>query len=138
MTDEWYVLIEEDTRTTERADGVELRLHRWALVATHRIGRDQAEASAAARDAALRYIPRLLARHARPGDVPGRQAFQGQDGTWVVLVRQRGRECHVRVSTARLVHSRTEEEAQAKTLKEKFRSALEGPQPLPQPWAPGR
>ncbi|MCX5387319.1 hypothetical protein [Streptomyces sp. NBC_00083] len=138
MINEWYVLIEEDTMIGENADGVHLRLHRWMLVGTHRIGQDRAEAVAMAEDAALRYIPRVLARHARPGDEPGREAFLAQDGTWVVLVRQRRRECHFRVTAARLMHSRTEEEARAKSLKEKLRSALDGPAPLPQPWAPGR
>ncbi|MFJ4813348.1 hypothetical protein [Streptomyces longwoodensis] len=138
MTTEWYVLIEEDTRSTERADGVELRLHRWMLVGTHHIGQDEAEAVAAAEDAALNYMPGVLARHARPGDVPARHAFLAQDGAWVVLLRQRHRACHVRVSVARLVHSQEEREAPPKSLKEKFRSAVEGPPPLLslKPWTP--
>ncbi|MFI5979206.1 hypothetical protein [Streptomyces sp. NPDC051452] len=136
MTAEWYVLIEEDTRTTKRPDGVELRLHRWMLVGTYHIGQDEAEAVAAAEDAALNYIPGVLARHALPGDEPARHAFLTQDGAWVVLVRQRHRECHIRVTTARLMHSQEEKEAPPKSLKEKFRSALEGPPPLPKPWTP--
>ncbi|KOV91498.1 hypothetical protein [Streptomyces sp. NRRL B-3648] len=136
MTAEWYVLIEEDTRTTERPDGVELRLHRWMLVGTHHIGRDEAEAVAAAEDAALNYIPGVLARHARPGDEPARHAFLTQDGAWVVLVRQRHRDCHIRVTVARLMYSQEEKEAPAKSLKGKFRNALEGPPPLPKPWTP--
>ncbi|MFF5637054.1 hypothetical protein [Streptomyces sp. NPDC012825] len=135
MTADWYVLIEEDTRTTERADGKELRLHRWMLTGTHRIGPDRTEAVAAAEDAALRYLPGLLARHARPGDEPARHALLTQDGAWVVLVKQRHRECHIRVTTARLVHSREEKEAPPKSLKEKFRSAVEGPPPAARPWA---
>ncbi|MFG2606404.1 hypothetical protein ACGFT2_23060 [Streptomyces sp. NPDC048514] len=138
MTAEWYVLIEEDTRRTERADGVELRLHRWTLVATHRIDGDEARAAAVAEDAALHHVPEVLARHARPGDQPERHAFRTQDGAWVVLVRQRHRDCHIRVTTARLVHSREEKEAPPKSLKEKFRSALEGPPPVPDPWTPPR
>ncbi|POX45075.1 hypothetical protein [Streptomyces sp. Ru72] len=138
MTAEWYVLIEEDTRITERADGVELKLHRWMLVGTHQIGPDEAEAVAAAEDAALHYMPGVLARHARPGDEPARHAFLAQDGAWVVLVRQGHRECHVRVTTARLMHSQEETQSPPKSLKEKFRSALEGPPPLVKPWAPPR
>ncbi|MFI6056419.1 hypothetical protein ACIBCO_41010 [Streptomyces violascens] len=136
MTNEWYVLIEEDTRMVERADGVDLRLHRWMLVGAHRIGGDEVEAVAAAEDAALRYIPRVLARHARPGDEPGRDVFLAQDGAWVVLVRQRHRECHIRVTTARLMHVQAEKEAPPKTLKEKFRGSLQGPLPLAEPWVP--
>ncbi|KOU39602.1 hypothetical protein [Streptomyces sp. WM6378] len=136
MTNEWYVLIEEDTRTTEHPDGVELKLHRWTLVGAHPIGHDEAEAVAAAEDAALHYTPLVLARNARPGDEPARHAFLAQDGAWVVLVRQRHRECHIRVTTARLVHSQAEKEAPAKSLKEKFRGALEGPPALVKPWAP--
>ncbi|MEU7429028.1 hypothetical protein [Streptomyces sp. NPDC040750] len=136
MTAEWYVLIEEDTRTTERPDGVELRLHRWMLVGTYHIGQDETEAVAAAEDAALNYIPGVLARHARPGDEPARHAFLAQDGAWVVLLRQRHRECHIRVTTARLMHSQEEKETPPKSLKEKLRSALEGPPPLPKPWTP--
>ncbi|MGV9357968.1 hypothetical protein [Streptomyces misionensis] len=136
MTAEWYLLIEEDTRTTESPDGVQLRLHRWMLAGTYHIGQDEAEAVAAAEDAALNYMPGVLARHTRPGDEPARHAFLAQDGAWVVLVRQRHRECHIRVTTARLMHSREEKEAPAKSLKEKFRSALEGPPPLPKPWTP--
>ncbi|MEU6594368.1 hypothetical protein ABZ923_35080 [Streptomyces sp. NPDC046881] len=136
MTAEWYVLIEEDTRTTESPDGVELKLHRWMLVGTHHIGQDEAEAVAAAEDAAMNYMPGVLARHARPGDEPARHAFLAQDGAWVVLVRQRHRECHIRVTAARLVHSQEEKEAPPKSLKEKLRSALEGPPPLPKPWTP--
>ncbi|MFF2571460.1 hypothetical protein [Streptomyces sp. NPDC058084] len=134
MTADWYVLIEEDTRITQRAEGVELKLHRWMLVGTHLIGQDEAEAVAAAEDAALHYVPGVLARHAKPGDEPARHALLAQDGAWVVIVRQRQRECHIRVTTARLMHTREEKEAPPKSLKEKFRSAVEGP-PLPaEPW----
>ncbi|MFF9607382.1 hypothetical protein ACF1GY_34705 [Streptomyces sp. NPDC014684] len=135
MTAEWYVLIEEDTRTTECLEGVELKLHRWMLVGTHHIGRDEAEAVAAAEDAALHYVPGVLARHMQPGDEPGRHAFLAQDGSWVVLVRLRQRECHIRVTRARLMHSREGKEAPPKSLKERFRSALEGPPPPVKPWA---
>ncbi|MEU6934871.1 hypothetical protein AB0A05_37945 [Streptomyces sp. NPDC046374] len=135
MTADWYVLIEEDTRTTERADGTELKLHRWMLTGTHRIGPDQAEAAVAAEDAALHYLPGILARHARPGDEPSRHALLTQGGAWIVLVKQRHRECHIRVTTAQLVHSREEKEAPPKSLKEKFRSAMEGPAPIPKPWS---
>lgn len=136
MTAEWYVLIEEDTRVTERVDGRELRLHRWTLVGTHHIEGDEAQAAAVAEDAALHYLPQVLARHARPGDEPERHAFLTGDGAWVVLLRQRHRECHIRVTTARLMHTQEEKEAPPKSLKEKFRSALEGPPPLEKPWAP--
>ncbi|WP_306324542.1 hypothetical protein [Streptomyces venezuelae] len=135
MTADWYVLIEEDTRTTQRADGTDLKLHRWMLTGTHRIGPDQAEAAAAAEDAALHYLPGILARHARPGDEPARHALLAQDGAWIVLVKQRHRECHIRVTTAQLVHSREEKEAPPKGLKEKLRSAMEGPVPAPKPWS---
>ncbi|MFG3343583.1 hypothetical protein ACGF1Z_00780 [Streptomyces sp. NPDC048018] len=135
MTADWYVLIEEDTRITERPEGVELKLHRWMLVGTHHIGQDEAEAVAAAEDAALHHVPGVLARHARPGDEPARHAFLAQDGAWVVRVRQRHRECHIRVTTARLVHAREEKVAPPKSLKEKLRTAVEGP-PLPvEPWS---
>ncbi|MEV5803004.1 hypothetical protein [Streptomyces collinus] len=136
MTAEWYVLIEEDTRLTERADGVELKLHRWMLVGTHPIEGDEAQALAAAEDAALNYVPQVIARHAKPGDVPARHALVTRDGEWLVIVRQRYRECHIRVTTARLVHSTEEKEAPPKSLKEMFRSALEAPQPPEKPWAP--
>ncbi|MEJ8646417.1 hypothetical protein WKI68_44430 [Streptomyces sp. MS1.HAVA.3] len=67
-TDQWYVLIEEDTRTTRNADGAELRLHRWTLAASHPvINGTEAQALATAEDAALHYLPAILARHARPG-----------------------------------------------------------------------
>ncbi|MET9931994.1 MULTISPECIES: hypothetical protein [unclassified Streptomyces] len=135
MTADWYVLIEEDTRTTQRADGTELKLHRWALTGTHRIGPDRTQATAAAEDAALNYLPGILARHARPGDEPARHALLTQDGAWIVLVKQRHRECHIRVTTAQLVHSSQEREAPPKSLKEKFRSAIEGPPPAVKPWA---
>ncbi|WP_328721873.1 hypothetical protein OHT52_21850 [Streptomyces sp. NBC_00247] len=138
MTDRWYVLIEEDTRETRRADGVELRLHRWTLAASYPVDGDEARARAVAEDAALHYVPGILARHARPGDVPARSAFLTPDGSWLVHVRQHHRECHVRVTTARLVHTRREQEAPPKSLKEKFRHALDGPEPGPAPWAPGR
>ncbi|MGW9441060.1 hypothetical protein [Streptomyces sp. NPDC055607] len=135
MTADWYVLIEEDTRTTQRADGTELKLHRWALTGTHRIGPNRTEATAAAEDAALNYLPGILARHARPGDQPARHALLTQGGAWIVLVKQRHRECHIRVTTAQLVHSSEEREAPPKSLKEKFRSAIEGPPPAVKPWA---
>ncbi|MFD8210685.1 hypothetical protein ACFV2S_30325 [Streptomyces sp. NPDC059695] len=134
MTADWYVLIEEDTRTTERADGTDLKLHRWMLTGTHLIGPDQAEAAAAAEDAALHHVPGLIARHARPGDEPARHALLTQDGAWIVLVQQRHRACHIRVTTARLLHTREEKEAPPKSLKDKFRSAIEGPAPTPKPW----
>ncbi|WP_228992664.1 hypothetical protein [Streptomyces sp. DH8] len=134
MTADWYVLIEEDTRTTEHVDGTDLKLHRWMLTGTHRIGQNHTEAIAAAKDAALHYLPGILARHARPGDEPARRALLTQDGSWVVLVRQRHRECHIRVTTAQLVHMREEKEAPPKNLKEWLRSAMEGPSPAVKPW----
>ncbi|MFE9404261.1 hypothetical protein ACFYNY_21185 [Streptomyces sp. NPDC006530] len=91
---------------------------------------------AAAEDAALRYIPRALVLRARHGDEPARDGFLGRDGLWMVSVRQRELECHVRVSIARLMHARKEAEAPPKSLKEKLRGALGGPPPLPQPWSP--
>ncbi|MHC3391105.1 hypothetical protein ACLQ2E_16875 [Streptomyces lavendulocolor] len=134
MTADWYVLIEEDTRTTQRVDGTDLKLHRWMLTGTHRIGQDHTEAVAAAEDAALHFLPGILARHARPGDEPARHALLTQGGSWLVLVKQRHRECHIRVTTAQLVHSREEKEAPSKSLKEKIRSAMEGPAPAVNPW----
>lgn len=65
MSDEWYVLIEEDTRETERADGTELHLHRWMLVGTHYVDGGEEQATAAAEDAALHFIPER-SRAARP------------------------------------------------------------------------
>ncbi|THA76115.1 hypothetical protein E6R60_15450 [Streptomyces sp. A0642] len=136
MADDWYVLIEEDTRATRRADGVELKLHRWTLVASHPVNGPQEQALAVAEDAALNYMPTLLARHARPGDTPARRAFLTPDGAWLVWLRQHHRECHIRVSTARLVHTQEEEHPPPKTLKEKLRNALEGPDPSPALWMP--
>lgn len=137
MTAQWYVLIEEDTRVTRRADGVDLKLHRWALVASHRVSGTEAQARAATEDAALHYVPSVLARHARPGDAPARSAFLTSDGAWLVRLKQHHRECHVRVTAARLVHTQEERQAPPKTLKEKVRQALEGPEPSENPWAPG-
>ncbi|MGW3683155.1 hypothetical protein [Streptomyces prasinus] len=137
MTAQWHVLLEEDTRETKRADGVELKLHRWKLVATQHIDGDEEQAAAAAEKLALQYTPAIFARHARPGDVPARQAFLTQDRAWLVLPRQRHRECHIRVSTARLVHRQEEKEAPPKSLKDRFRSGLQGPpEPASNPWRP--
>ncbi|MGW6821791.1 hypothetical protein [Streptomyces sp. NPDC055005] len=135
-TDQWYVLIEEDTRTTRSADGVRLKLHRWTLVATQPVDGTEEQARAVAEDAALHHLPGTLARHARPGDVPARQAFLASDGAWLVQLRQRHRECHLRVSTARLIHTREETQAPPMTLKEKLRHALEGPKPSGASWTP--
>ncbi|SEE23054.1 hypothetical protein [Streptomyces sp. TLI_105] len=136
MTAEWYVLIEEDTRVTERADGVDLKLHRWKMVGTHLITGTEEQAAAVAQDAALHYIPAILARHARPGDEPARHAFLTQDGAWLVLLRQRHRECHIRVTTARLMHVQEEKQAPQKSLKDKLLGVLEGPPPSAKPWTP--
>ncbi|MGW2209649.1 hypothetical protein [Streptomyces sp. NPDC001781] len=136
MTAEWYVLIEEDTRVTEYVEGHQLKLHRWMLTGTHHVEGGEAQALAVAEDAALHYIPGTIARHARPGDEPARHALLAQDGAWVVTVRQRQREARIRVTTARLVHSREEKEAPPKTLKESLRGALQAPPSLPKPWAP--
>ncbi|MET9616741.1 hypothetical protein [Kitasatospora indigofera] len=134
---QWYVLVEEDTRTTRRADGVELKLHRWTLAATHAVDGAEAEALALAEEAALHHLPGILARHARPGDTPARHAFLAPDGSWLVVLKQRHRECHIRVTTARLVHVHPEKEAPPKTLREKLRQALDGPEPAGAPWNPG-
>lgn len=136
MADRWYVLIEEDTRETRRADGIELRLHHWTLVASHPVNGTEEAARAVAEDAALHYVPGILARHARPGDIPGRSAFLAGDGSWLVHVRQNQRACHFRVTTARLVHASEERQAPPKSLKEKVRHALDGPESPPAPWAP--
>ncbi|GAA2539684.1 hypothetical protein GCM10010423_41850 [Streptomyces levis] len=106
----WYVLVEEDTRETKYAEGTELRLHRWKLVATRGIGPTAEEAAAEAERLALQHVPAVIARHARPGDQPAREAYLTADGAWVVSVRQRGREAHVRVSVARLMHKQEESE----------------------------
>lgn len=136
MTAQWYVLVEEDTRVTERVDGRSLKLHRWMLTAAHPIDGDEARAAEVAEDAALHYLPDTLARHARPGDEPARHALLTGDGAWVVLLRQRHRECHIRVTTARLVHTVEEREAPPKSLKDTFRSALAAPPPPRKQWEP--
>ncbi|MER8016913.1 hypothetical protein ACIQ7S_20760 [Streptomyces griseoluteus] len=136
MTAEWYVLIEEDTRVTEYVDGNRLALHRWMLTGTHPIEGGEAQALAAAEDAALHYLPDTIARHAKPGDEPGRHVLLAQDGAWVAIVRQRRHEARIRVTTARLTHSHEEKEAPPKTLGESLRGALQAPPPAPNPWAP--
>ncbi|MFI8219763.1 hypothetical protein [Streptomyces sp. NPDC085932] len=123
----WYVLVEEDTRETKYAEGVELKLHRWKLVATRGVGSTAEEAAAEAERLALRHVPAVIARHARPGDQPAREAYLTPDGSWVVSVRQRGREAHVRVSVARLMHQQAESEAEvpaSASWKEKLRKAF--------------
>ncbi|MGV9503321.1 hypothetical protein ACWDQ0_34140 [Streptomyces sp. NPDC003642] len=136
----WYVLVEEDTRETKYAEGTELRLHRWKLVATRGIGPTAEEAAAeeaaaeeaAAEEAAaeaerlaLQHVPAVIARHARPGDQPAREAYLTADGAWVVSVRQRGREAHVRVSVARLMHKQEESEGPPPpTWKHRLRKAF--------------
>ncbi|MGP3691745.1 hypothetical protein ACTVZO_45125 [Streptomyces sp. IBSNAI002] len=130
--DQWYVLIEEDTRTTRHAEGVVFKLHRWTLTASHPVTGPVEQALAAAEDAALNHMPSFLASYATPGDVPARRAYLTPDGTWLVHLKQRHRECHLRVSTARLVH--TQEETQApppETIKQKLRHALERPSRKP-------
>ncbi|MFE9852582.1 hypothetical protein ACFYPN_27815 [Streptomyces sp. NPDC005576] len=136
MTAQWYVLIEEDTRETQSADGTDLRLHRWTLVASHPVEGDEARARAVAEDAALHHLPGVLARHARPGDSPGRSAYLTSDGSWLVRLQQHHRTSHIRVTVARLVHSRAEEQAPPRSLKEKLRHALDAPPPVPVPWTP--
>ncbi|MGW5616406.1 hypothetical protein [Streptomyces sp. NPDC003877] len=107
----WYVLVEEDTRETKNAEGSELRLYRWKLVATRGGGPTAEEAAAEAERLALQHVPAVIARHAKPGDQPAREAYRTPDGAWVVSVRQRGREAHMRVSVAELVHKQSESEA---------------------------
>jgi hypothetical protein len=123
----WYVLVEEDIRETKYAEGTELRLHRWKLVATRGIGSTEQEAAAQAERLALQHVPAVIARHARPGDQPAREAYLTPDGAWVVSVRQRGREAHVRVSVARLMHRQPESEAETPdppSWKERLRKAF--------------
>ncbi|MGW6704041.1 hypothetical protein ACWGDE_03955 [Streptomyces sp. NPDC054956] len=134
-TDQWYVLIEEDTRTTRAADGVTFKLYRWTLAASHPVNGTEAQALAAAEDAALNYLPAVLARHAKPGATPARQAFLTPDGAWLVQLKQRHRECHIRVTAARLIHAQEETQAPQKSFKEKLRHALEIPEPS-KPWTP--
>ncbi|MGQ4366189.1 hypothetical protein [Streptomyces sp. SAS_272] len=137
MTAEWYVLIEEDREFDRlRPDGMEIKLHRFMLVATHHVEGDEAQAAAVAEDAALHYVPGTLARLARPGDQPARHALLTQDGAWVVQLTQRHLKYHIRVTTARLMHSQEEKKAPPKNLKGMLRSALEAPQPAKKPWTP--
>ncbi|MFE3514054.1 hypothetical protein [Streptomyces sp. NPDC059166] len=138
MTAQWYVLIEEDTRESRNADGNDLKLHRWTLVASHHISGVEADALAVAEDAALRYVPALLARHSRPGDVPARSVFLAPDGSWLVRLKQQHRDCHIRVTVARLVHKQEEVQAPPRSFKQKLRHALDGPEALPEPWVPAR
>ncbi|WP_190137476.1 hypothetical protein [Streptomyces longispororuber] len=120
----WYVLVEEDTRETKYAEGAELRLHRWRLAATRSVGPDEEQAAAVAEQLARAYTPPVIARHTRPGDEPARKAFLTRDGAWVVAIRQRRRECHIRVTTARLVHTQEEKEGPPLSWREKFREAF--------------
>ncbi|GLX54318.1 hypothetical protein Shyhy01_72670 [Streptomyces hygroscopicus subsp. hygroscopicus] len=136
MSAEWYVLIEEDRQGRKRVQGVEFELHDWKLAAAHRVRGDEARVAAVAEDAALHYMPMSLARHAKPGDQEARHAFLAQDGSWVVLLGLRGYQCHIRVTTARLMHVREEKETPPKSLKEMLRSAWEGPPPPVGPWSP--
>jgi hypothetical protein len=115
----WYVLVEEDTR--EYTDGEDLKLYRWKLAATRGIGPNEEEAAAAAEQLALQYVPAMIAKRAKPGDEPARKAFLTRDGAWVVSVRQRHRECHIRVTTARLVHKQEEKEGPSMSWKDKLR-----------------
>ncbi|MDX2622751.1 hypothetical protein PV356_25015 [Streptomyces sp. WI03-5b] len=105
-------------------------------MASHPVTGDEDEVRVVAEDAALNHVPAILARHARPGDSPGRRAFLGSDGSWLAHVRQNHRGCHFRVTAARLVHASKERQAPPKSLKEKVRHALDGPEPLPAPWTP--
>ncbi|MGW6689929.1 hypothetical protein [Streptomyces sp. NPDC054961] len=105
-------------------------------MARHSVSGPQAQALAAAEDAALHYVPDVLARHARPGDTPARHAFLTADGAWLVWLRQHHRECHIRVTAARLVHTREEEQGPPKSFREKIRHALDGPEPVQAPWEP--
>ncbi|MEU8779487.1 hypothetical protein [Streptomyces sp. NPDC048606] len=136
MTDEWYVLIEENVHEPRRVDGTELNLYRWRMAGSYFIDGGEERAQEVAVDAARHYLPRELADHARPGDVPGRSAFQTGDGAWMVSIRQRGRGCHVRVTIGRLVHLQDESEAPPVSLKEKLRSVVQPPAPRPIPWSP--
>ncbi|MFB8029260.1 hypothetical protein ACFQ6U_26045 [Streptomyces sp. NPDC056465] len=136
MTAQWYVLIEEDTRVSRRADGVDLKLHRWTLAASHPVRGTEEQALAAAEDAALHYLPAVLARHARPGDTPARRAFLTSDGAWLVRLQQHHRDCHIRVTTARLMHTQEETLAPPKSFKQKVKHVLDGPEPSEAPWAP--
>ncbi len=136
MSADWYILIEEDIRDTKHLQAIEFRLHHWKLAAAHRVKGDEARIAAVAEDAALHYLPTTLTRYAEPGDRPARHAFLAQDGSWVVLVGLRGHQCHIRVSTARLMHVHEEKETPPKTLKEMLRGAWEGPPPPEQPWSP--
>ncbi|MFF8938075.1 hypothetical protein ACF08O_25790 [Streptomyces paradoxus] len=49
-----------------------------------------------------------------------RQAYYTPDGAWVVSVRQRGREAHVRVSVARLMYTQAESETPPPSWKKKL------------------
>ncbi len=136
-TAQWYVLVEEDTRTTRNADGVVLKLHRWTLAASHPVNGPEEQALTMAEDTALNHLPSFLAAYASPGDIPARQAFLTPDGSWLVHLKQRHRECHIRVSTARLMHTREEiQAAPPETFKDKLRHALECPRPPKNRWTP--
>ncbi|MFJ9061393.1 hypothetical protein [Streptomyces sp. NPDC102409] len=121
---------------SRRADGVDLKLHRWTLAASHPISGAEEQARAAAEDAALHYMPAVLARHARPGESPARRAFLTSDGAWLVRLQHHHRDCHIRVTTARLVHTQEEKQAPQKSFKEKVKRALDGPEPPEKPWVP--
>ncbi|MFF4324811.1 hypothetical protein [Streptomyces sp. NPDC001568] len=136
MTDEWYVLIEENVHEPRRVEGTELEMFRWRVAGSYFIDGGEERAVEVAEDAARNYLPRELAEHARSGDVPGRRAFLTRDGAWVVSIAQRGRGCHIRVTVGRLVHLQDESEAPPRSLKEKLRSVVQAPGPRPAPWMP--
>ncbi|MEV5434135.1 hypothetical protein [Streptomyces sp. NPDC052701] len=139
-TASWYVLIEEDTRESRRVDGTSLKFHRWKLTGTHPIEGNETQAAAAAEDAALHYTPPLMNKRTRLGDQPARSAFRTPDGTWLVALTNQHNSCHIRISTAQLVHHQEEVQAPPaprQDWKTKVRTFFAPAPPPPHP-GPGR
>ncbi|GAA3006002.1 hypothetical protein GCM10020229_17290 [Kitasatospora albolonga] len=134
---QWYVLIEEDTRMTKHADGVELKLHHWTLVASHPVGGSEEDALGGRRGGRpeARSGPAGASRQAGgragpPGVPRGGRLLAG-------LAAAAPPRVPPAVTTARLVHVVEGNDAPPKTFRDRLRNALDGPAPEPTRWAPG-
>ncbi|WP_331762651.1 hypothetical protein OG612_46075 (plasmid) [Streptomyces sp. NBC_01527] len=133
-TTAWYVLVEEDTRESKPVDGQSLKFHRWKLTVSQHVEGGEEAAAATAEQWALEYVPALIERRTRPGDAPARSVFRTHDGAWLVALKNRHTSCHVRITTARLIHVREEVEVPREPgdWKTKLRAFFR-PDPTPAP-----
>ncbi|MER5295627.1 hypothetical protein ABT382_26665 [Streptomyces pharetrae] len=103
----WYVFVEEDRIDFDVWEPTCLRPE-WSLVHGEYVEGGEEDARDVGERLAREHVPELMAVGMLPGDRPHRGVYRVPDGSLLVRVKGRHRECRFRVSVGELVYSEEE------------------------------